>query len=205
MTEGRASGKERLRPVGEAEWSPKARAAIEPTIRSVAEMLGDPSATTPARKKPLNILLTLAHNDQLIGPFLNWAAALAVSGALDRRDAELLALRASWNSRSEFEWGHHVEYAEHSGLSRAEIDRVPAGPTAPGWRSEQRLLLQAADQLHTQQMVDDETWPGLAAAFNPAQLIEIVMTVGQYTMLSMVANTFEVEMEPGLEPLPESP
>ena len=38
--------------------------------------------------------------------------------------------------------------------------------------------------------------------FNPAQLIELVMTVGQYTMLSMVANTFEVAMEPGLEPLP---
>jgi len=42
----------------------------------------------------------------------------------------------------------------------------------------------------------------LTAAFNPAQLIEIVMTVGQYTMLSFVANTFEVEIEPGLEPLP---
>ena len=28
------------------------------------------------------------------------------------------------------------------------------------------------------------------------------MTVGQYTMLSMVANSFEVAMEPGLEPLP---
>ena len=30
------------------------------------------------------------------------------------------------------------------------------------------------------------------------------MTVGQYTMLSMVANSFEVAMEPGLEPLPSS-
>jgi hypothetical protein len=35
--------------------------------------------------------------------------------------------------------------------------------------------------------------------------VEIVMTVGQYTMLSMVANTFAVEVEAGLELLPEGP
>jgi hypothetical protein len=42
----------------------------------------------------------------------------------------------------------------------------------------------------------------VSSTFTPAQMIELVMTVGQYTMLSMVANTFEVDVEPGLEPLP---
>jgi hypothetical protein len=51
-------------------------------------------------------------------------------------------------------------------------------------------------------MISDGTYAELHSMFNPAQLIEMVMTVGQYTMLSMVANTFEVAMEPGLEPLP---
>ena len=80
----------RLAPLDEHEWTDKARQAISPTIQSVAAMLGDEQVTRPERKKPLNILLTLAHNDQLIGPFLQWAGALAVHGALDRRDAELL-------------------------------------------------------------------------------------------------------------------
>ena len=192
----------RLAPLDDHEWTDKARAAISPTIRSVAAMLGDEHVTRPERKKPLNILLTLAHNDQLIGPFLQWAGALAVHGALDRRDAELLALRAAWNCRSEFEWGHHVEYAEHFGLDRDEIDRVPHGADAEGWLPHQAALLRAADELHEQAMVSDETYAQLTAVFNPAQLIELVMTVGQYTMLSMVANTFAVETEPGLEALP---
>ena len=192
----------RLAPLDDHEWTDKARAAISPTIRSVAAMLGDEAVTRPERKKPLNILLTLAHNDQLIGPFLQWAGALAVHGALDRRDAELLALRAAWNCRSDFEWGHHVEYAEHFGLHRDEIDRVPHGADAAGWMPHQAALLRAADELHGQAMVSDETYEQLSAAFNPAQLIELVMTVGQYTMLSMVANTFAVETEPGLESLP---
>ena len=192
----------RLAPLDEHEWTDKARAAISPTIRSVASMLGDEEVTRPERKKPLNILLTLAHNDQLIGPFLQWAGALAVHGALDRRDAELLALRAAWNCRSDFEWGHHVEYAEHFGLRRDEIDRVPHGADAPGWMPHQSALLRAADQLHEHSMIDDGTYAELSATFDPAQLIELVMTVGQYTMLSMVANTFAVETEPGLEALP---
>ena len=196
---------ERLPPLLEHQWSAKARAAIEPTIRSVAEMLGDPGLRTPARRKPLNILLTLAHNDQLIGPFLQWAGALAVTGALDRRDAELLALRASWNCRSDFEWGHHVEYALHAGLSRGEIDRIPLGPAAPGWTGNQQILLQAADELHRAQCIADDTWVQLSAAFEPAQLVELVMTVGQYTMLSMVANSFAVEVERGLDLLPPEP
>jgi alkylhydroperoxidase family enzyme len=192
----------RLAPLGEHEWTDKARAAISPTIRSVAAMLGDERVTRPERKKPLNILLTLAHNDQLIGPFLQWAGALAVHGALDRRDAELLALRAAWNCRSDFEWGHHVEYAEHFGLRRDEIDRVPLGADAPGWLPHQVALLQAADELHADAMISDSTYAEVSSMFDPAQMIELVMTVGQYTMLSMVANTFEVEVEPGLERLP---
>jgi alkylhydroperoxidase family enzyme len=65
------------------------------------------------------------------------------------------------------------------------------------------VLLRAADELHTSTTVSAETWAQLATHFDPAQLVEIVMTVGQYTMLSMVANTFGVEVEPGLELLPE--
>jgi alkylhydroperoxidase family enzyme len=192
----------RLAPLDEQDWSDKARQAIAPTIQSVAAMLGDEEVARPERKKPLNILLTLAHNDQLIGPFLQWAGALAVHGALERRDAELLALRAAWNCQSEFEWGHHVEYAEHFGLQRDEIDRVPHGPDAGGWMPHQEALLRAADELHSSAMISDGTYAELNSMFNPAQLIELVMTVGQYTMLSMVANSFEVAMEPGLERLP---
>ena len=195
----------RLPPLDEHEWTDKARQAISPTIRSVAVMMGDEEISRPEHKKPLNILLTLAHNDHLIGPFLQWAAALAVHGALERRDAELLALRAAWNCRSEFEWGHHVEYAEHFGLSRDEIDRVPAGADAAGWMPHQAALLRAADELHSDALISDATYAALNAKFDPAQLIEIVMTVGQYTMLSMVANTFEVAVEPGLEGLPREP
>ena len=158
----------------------------------------------PKEGEQLAILRTLAHDEPLLGPFLGWAAALAGRGSLARRDAELLALRAALRSRSAYEWGHHVEYARAAGLADDEIARVAAGPEAGGWSERDRLLLRAADELHAEQRLGDATWGALRAQFSDAQLVEIPLVVGHYTMLSMLANATEVPLEPGLPALPIS-
>jgi alkylhydroperoxidase family enzyme len=58
------------------------------------------------------------------------------------------------------------------------------------------------EELHRTSTVSDETWAELPERFDPAQLVELGMTVGRYTMLSMVANALGVATEPGLSPLP---
>lgn len=152
----------------------------------------------PKAGEQLAILRTLAHDEPLLAPFLGWAAALAGRGALARRDSELLALRAAQRCRSAYEWAHHAEYARAAGLSEAEIARVAEGPEADGWSERDRLLLRAADELHAEQRLSDATWAGLEARFSAAQLVEIPLVVGHYTMLSMLANATGVPLEPGL-------
>ena len=156
----------------------------------------------PLAGSQLAILRTLAHDEPLLAPFLGWAAALAGRGALSRRDSELLALRAAERSRSAYEWGHHSEYARAAGLSDDEIARVAADPEAEGWSARDRLLLRAADELHAAQRLEEATWNGLRALFSDAQLVEIPLVVGHYTMLSMLANATGVPLEPGLPVLP---
>ena len=157
----------------------------------------------PGREPPPTIAV-LAHQPSLLGPFLGWAAALALNGALPKADHELLALRASWWCRSAFEWGEHVEYARAAGLSDDDIARLGAGPEATGWSARQAALLRAADELHAGCALADGTWAALAAQFEPAELVEIPYVVGQYTMLSMVANAFGIAADPGHEPLPDA-
>ena len=152
-----------------------------------------------------NLLRAVAHHPQLLEPFLAFAAALAGRGSLPRRASELLALRAAWNCRSAFEWGHHAVYARAAGLSDAEIDAVAAGPTAPTWAEDERVLLAAADELHAGQTLSDATWARLAARWSAAQLVEIPFVVGHYTMLSMVAGAAQVPLEDGLPALPRPP
>ena len=150
----------------------------------------------------LAILGTLALDEPLLAPFLGWAAALAGRGALARRDSELLALRAAHLSRSAYEWAHHAEYARAAGLSDVEIARVASGAEAAEWSERDRLLLRAAGELHAEQRLGDDTWRELRACFNDAQLVEIPLVVGHYTMLSMLANATGVPLEPGVAQRP---
>ena len=149
-----------------------------------------------------NLVRAIAHHEDLLGPFLGFATALATRGALPRRASELLALRAAWNCRSEFEWGHHALYASAAGLREAEIEAIAVGPGAPGWSDADRALLTAADELHAQKAITEATWAALAARWSAAQLVEIPFVVGQYTMLSMVAGAIRIPLEEGLPRLP---
>jgi 4-carboxymuconolactone decarboxylase len=152
--------------------------------------------------KPLNILNTIAHHPSLLEPFLGFAATLAIIGTLPRRESELLALRAAFNCRSDFEWGHHVIYARDAGLSDDEIARVAHGPAAKQWSDADRELLTAADELHAHQDLSPTTWTELRARWSDAQLVEIPFVVGNYTMLSMVANATGVPLEDDVDTLP---
>ena len=145
-------------------------------------------------------MAVLARQPDLLAPFLTWAAALALNGVLSKRHHELLALRAAWNCRSAFEWVEHVEYARATDLTDDEIAAVAQPMTDDdAWSPLERALLRAADELHTTTNVTDETWTILADSLEPPALVELLFVVGQYTMLSMVANTA------GIEPPASSP
>lgn len=168
----------------------------------VAELL--PLTAAPGREPPRTMAM-LARQPDLLSPFLGWAAALALHGVLSKRHHELLALRAAANCRNAFEWVEHAEFARAAGLTDEEIDAVAdAGPDDPRWSAVERALLRAADELHGQSDVSDGTWAVLAGALEPPALVEMVFVVGQYTMLSLLANSTGITPPPGSPPLPWS-
>jgi 4-carboxymuconolactone decarboxylase len=174
--------------------------AVSDLRADVAELL--PLIAPPGRA-PAATMAVLARQPDLLAPFLGWAAALALNGVLEKRHHELLALRAAWNCRSAFEWVEHVEYARATDLTDDEIAAV-ARPLADAdsWPPLDRALLRAADELHTDTVIADATWRVLADSLEPPALVELVFVVGQYTMLSMVANTAGIEPPPGSDPVP---
>jgi alkylhydroperoxidase family enzyme len=186
----------RVPPLPDAQWSPETRERLEATVRRVAGLEGR------APSRPLPILTVIANHPTLLGPFVEFTGTLATRGVLSRRDSELLALRAAWNCRSAFEWGHHVHYARAAGIRDDEIARVAQAEIAPEWSERERVLLRAADELHAQQRISDATWAALAREYDAAAQVEIPFIVGQYTMLSMVAESLGVPVEPELPKLP---
>jgi 4-carboxymuconolactone decarboxylase len=149
----------------------------------------------PPGREPARTMAVLARQPDLLSPFLGWAAALALNGVLSNRDHEILALRVASNCSSEFEWVEHAEYARGAGLSGREIEMVAQPIGAGSWSDAERALLTAADELHSDTDVSDSTWSVLATHYDAAALVEILFVVGQYTMLSMVANAAGIQAE----------
>ena len=196
----------RITPLEPSEWNPKLLNKLSNIGRVRLSAEEDPKSDSDGieRKRPPSMLKTVAHHPDLVIPLLDFATVISHEGSISPRESELLALRVAWNCRSEFEWGHHVDYALDAGLSREEIARVPLGASAPGWSAIERALLEAADELHKRQHISNEVWSKLAAEYEEKQLIEILFVVGEYTMLSMVVNAAGVELEMGYEPLPSA-
>ncbi len=110
----------RIAPLPIAEWDEE----LKP--------LGVTGLTAPDGS-PLNIFGTLANHPKLLKRWLVFANHVLAKSTLTPRDRELLILRAGWNNQAPYEWGQHVAIALRSDISQEEIDRVAAGPDAPGW------------------------------------------------------------------------
>jgi alkylhydroperoxidase family enzyme len=175
----------RLDPKPSAEWDDETRALIG--------------------NNPLNIFATLAHHPKLMKRWMVLGNHVLAKSTLPARERELLILRTGWNCRAPYEWGQHVAIGRATGISDEEIERIAAGPDAPGWDPFDATLLRAADELHRDDMIGDATYAALAARYDAQQLLDLVFTVGQYHVVSMALNTLRVERDDGVTgvPLPE--
>lgn len=144
----------------------------------------------------MNIFTTLVRHPRLFRRWLPLGGVL-LTGTLPARDRELLILRTAHHCGAAYEWAHHVVIGRDAGLTDEEIERVRQGPDAEGWRADDALLLRAADELHADSRVGDETWAALADRYDEKQLIELPILVGQYHLVAYALNTLGIEVEPG--------
>jgi alkylhydroperoxidase family enzyme len=152
--------------------------------------------------RPLNIFTTIARHPKLLKRWMVFAGHILGKSTLSPRARELLILRIGWLCRSEYEWGQHAAIGRMVGLSDEEIRRITEGPDAAGWDPFDAMLLRAVDELHEDAMIKDGTWAALSAAYDARQMMDVVFTVGQYTMVSMALNAFGVQLDDGIEGFP---
>jgi 4-carboxymuconolactone decarboxylase len=150
---------------------------------------------------PVNLVLSTARNPGLVRRWLPFGMRL-MGGALPPRQRELVILRTGARCGSAYEWGQHVLLSREVGLTDDEIMRVIDGPDAECWTSLERALLRSVDELHDTCRISPGLWAALASELNDAQLVELPMLVGHYTMVAYAANALEVEPDPGLPQFP---
>lgn len=143
----------------------------------------------------------LAHSPEFFAAFMDLGVAITASSAMPPRLRELLILRTGWLCGAPYQWGEHVIASRSAGLDAEEVERVTVGSQAPGWDAQDRAILQAAEELHADAMIGEQTWLALAAFLDERQLLELPMIVGHYHMTAFVQNALRVSLtahNPGL-------
>jgi len=146
----------------------------------------------------LNIFRTLAVHPKLLERWMVFGTHILNKSSLPPREREMVILRTGWLCGSEYEFGQHVLIGRQSGLTDEDIHRIKSGPDAAGWTELETNLLRAADELHSEYFISDATWRTLAKHLNQQQLLDLIFTVGQYTMVAMALNTLGVQLDEGV-------
>jgi alkylhydroperoxidase family enzyme len=179
--------KPRVYPIPESEWSAEVRELLPRGV---------------GKGRILNIFTTFARHPKLLKRWLVFGNHILFKSTLSAREREILILRIGWLCRSEYEWGQHAIIGRDAGLSDEEIRRITEGPAAPGWDPFEANLLTAVDELHRDSMIGDKTWAALSARYDTQQLMDVVFTVGQYTLVCMALKTLGVQLDDGIAGFP---
>ncbi len=175
----------RIPPLREDEWTEEQRKRLESAYQKGGFYnLAGTMARHPEASKRVGQLST-----HVLGP----------TCTLSARDRELLILRTAWLCQAEYEWAQHRLLGRKAGMTDEEIDRCKEGSAASGWTPVEAGLLRAAEELHAEQKIGDATWAQLADAYDERQMMDIVFTVGQYTLVAMAMNSFGTQLDKGLQ------
>jgi 4-carboxymuconolactone decarboxylase len=173
----------RIAPTADADLSPEGQAILAPM--------------KAAGRPVLNIFRTLAGAPAALKGFLGWGEyVLSKKNDLPAREREIVILRIGYLCRSGYEWTQHVPIGIRAGLTEDEVARIKQGAEA-GWSEADAALIRASDELNSDHFISDATWTALKAHFSDKQCMDVVFTAGQYTQVSMMLNSFGVQLDPG--------
>jgi len=151
-------------------------------------------ADAPAFARKLNVYRTMAHNPALLAAWAPLRAHVVLGGALTEAQKEIVILRTGHHWGSAYERAHHVVRGRLAGLTEAQITRTAQDPADWGSPDEDTALMAATDALLTHGRLSETK----LEALDPAWHLDIMATIGFYTTLAFIVNSFETPIDPDI-------
>jgi 4-carboxymuconolactone decarboxylase len=141
-----------------------------------------------------NLWRMFLHHEKLSHQLYDLGAGLLREGLLEPTHREIAILTIGRLCKSTYEIHHHTEIARMLGFPERKLLAVLGGD-ASLLEPVEGMVMRFASELSRNGVVSDETFAELRAIYDPAQMIELTVVCGFYTMASAFLNTFEVEIE----------
>lgn len=142
-----------------------------------------------------NLLTIVARHPALFPTWMPFCLELSSHSAFPARERELLIIRTASLRGSVYVLEHHLRMGAEVGLSGDELAAVCGHDHVHKWPIRERLLVAAADELHTHDEISETTWRRLGVLLTAEQLVELPMLVGHYILMAGSRGSLEVLLE----------
>lgn len=169
----------------------------------------DPATATPEVREalealpPLNVFRMMAHAETAFRPWLRFGGALLGAAKLDAVLRELAILRvARLTPGAHYEWVQHVPILLSVGGTEEHVAALSVDDTeAACFTEEQRLILRFTTEVVRDATPGEATWVAASSRYSPREIIELLLTIGQYMMVGrvMAATRLDVDGPFGVE------
>jgi 4-carboxymuconolactone decarboxylase len=121
---------------------------------------------------------------------------------LGTHDFEISVLTAAREMDCGFVWGAHVASGTKAGVRREVIDVIGRKAPLDGLKEEEAVIIQYGREVMAKHRVSQATFDRALKVLGPRKLILMSNIMGYYMMLSLTLIGTEMELVPGMEPLP---
>jgi 4-carboxymuconolactone decarboxylase len=145
---------------------------------------------------PLRIWLRspdLADRLQHLGEFCRYRTSLPP------RVSELAILVTARAWRAAYEWTAHAPIALRAGLDAAVIEAIRLGRPPEFSRVDEAVSYRVAAEIHRDRGVTDATYEEARRILGETAVVELIATIGYYTLIAMTINVFAVSVPDGSE------
>jgi alkylhydroperoxidase family enzyme len=158
----------------------------------------DPQVRSALERLPALAVFRMVANAQ--GTFVNWLrfGRDCLDGNLfDPVLRELAILRvARLTPGAEYEWSQHVPILLAVGGSSAQVAALEADDVeAEAFGEDGRLVVRFTTQVVLDATPDEATFDSMSARFTPAEIVQLMLVIGQYMMLARVMATTQLEVD----------
>ncbi len=132
---------------------------------------------------------------QRLGAYVRFESVLPAT----LRELAILMTARFWTAQ--YEWYAHRELALKAGLNPAIIDAIAGGKQPADLSREERIVYDFANELLTTKQVGDPTFAAAKAAFGQHGVVDLIGTMGYYSLVAMALNVNRTALPPGAVPL----
>lgn len=136
----------------------------------------------------------LLHCPDFVGRVAHLGTYIRFESSLPAKTLELLAFATSAEMDNRYEQGIHAQAAAKLGVSQTTIDAVNTKSDTLAADEQEALPVRCARELIRTHKLSDASFALAQRAFGDKGAVEVVGTVGYYTMLALAHNAMQVRL-----------